>query len=342
MSHKEKLFSDKWIWIIGIPLVGISFPFIFGLRFGDPKFYGWIFISTFTTLVSWFATRLSVSLLWDRFSWESNPFVHILVELGLLMVFSMVTISLIYFMNKLLLHPQGNYWQDMRPIRTGIFIVYGILLLLHEAVHLFFKWKKELTHAADLEKENIRSKFEALKNHVNPHFLFNSLGTLSSLIRSDPEKAEKYVNEFAGIYRYFLEVNNNELVTVAEELDFIRSYMFLQQIRFGDGFTFLNRVDGKNMEALMLPLTLELLVENALKHNTTLSSSPLSIEIYTRDHTEWLVVQNTFQPRPVIETTGTGLQNLEQRYMSYLGKGIRYGREGNFFRVEIPLIHAAP
>ena len=96
-----------------------------------------------------------------------------------------------------------------------------------------------------LEKENIRSKFEALKNHVNPHFLFNSLGTLASLINSDKDKATQYVNEFSKIYRYFLEVNSNDFITIEEEMDFINSYIFLQQIGYGEGFIFENRIDKK-------------------------------------------------------------------------------------------------
>jgi LytS/YehU family sensor histidine kinase len=239
----------------------------------------------------------------------------------------------------LIYHDVGpGYWKSMHKIHTGTFIVFAMIMLIHEAVHLFFKWKEELTRAADLEKENMRSKFEALKNHVNPHFLFNSLGTLSSLIRSDPVRAEKYVNEFSSIYRYFLEVNNNDLVTVEDELRFIDSYVFLQQIRFGDGFSFTSRVDKKYMGTYILPLTMELLVENAIKHNTTVPANPLVIEIYVNEVSDQLVIRNNYQPRSAGDTTGTGLQNLGQRYSSFLGKNIRYGIEGNWFVAEIPLV----
>jgi LytS/YehU family sensor histidine kinase len=226
----------------------------------------------------------------------------------------------------------------MKPIRVGVFIVTTIIQLTHEAIFLFFKWKQELTRASDLERENLRSKFDALKNHVNPHFLFNSMGTLASLIRTDPVKAEKYVAEFSGIYRYLLEVNSNDLITLGEELSFIDSYMFLQQIRFGDGFIYNNAVDSRRYSSYILPLTLELLVENALKHNKTGSASPLKIDVYVDDLKDRLIVRNTFQPRNNPETTGTGLKNLEQRYLSYLDKTIEYYHDLFYFYAEIPMI----
>jgi sensor histidine kinase YesM len=337
MRKKDKLFSDTWILIIGIPLVGISFPFIFGLRWGDARFFSWIFISALTTLVSWLATRFTISLIWRKFPWETDPFLHIVVGILLLGIFGTLTAGMVFLLNIIFFGAGHEYWHAMRPIRIGTFLAIGIITLIHETIHLFYKWKKELTHAADLEKENLRSKFDALKNHVNPHFLFNSLGTLTALIRTDPLKAERYVGEFSNIYRYFLEVNNNDLVTVEEELTFIDSYLFLQQIRFGDGFTCKNQVSENARKAFMLPLTLELLVENALKHNTTLPSSPLCIEIFDAPGNT-LVVRNNYQPRPPADTLRSGLQNLEQRYVSFLGKSIRQAQDDGYFIVEIPMI----
>jgi two-component system, LytTR family, sensor kinase len=335
---REKPYSDLWVMIIGIPVIGVVFPFFLGLRFGDESFYRWILISFSTTLVSWLATRLMVILLWDRFTWERNPLLHIISEIGLFLIFGFLTVAFTTLLYILIFKPRENAWYNLRYIRNGILVLYAMILLVYEIIHLFFKWKKELTHAADLEKEHMRSKFEALKNHVNPHFLFNSLGTLSSLIRSDPEKAEKYVDEFSGIYRYFLEVNNNDVVTLAEELDFMQSYVFLQQIRLGNGFSYDNRVNEHWKKALLLPLTLQVLVENALKHNATLVASPLRIAIYTDDAHEMLVIENNLQPRKDVESTGTGLLNLEQRYKSFFGKSIVIEKTDRYFRVEIPLI----
>ena len=338
MNDKAKDFSDKWIVIIGVPLVTLAFPYFFGLRFSDPNFFKWTVISFVTTLISWLATRQVVCLIWHLFPWEKNAVLHIVLGLLMIILFSLFSSFLIYFLARWLFHWGPDYWHVMKPIRVGVFILVAIIQLVHEAILLFFKWKQELTRAADLERENLRSKFEALKNHVNPHFLFNSLGTLASLIRTDPDKAEKYVAEFSGIYRYLLEVNSNDLVTLGEEAAFIDSYVFLQQIRFGDGFIYRNSVDKKYNDYYILPLTLELLVENALKHNKTHISSPLQIDVYMNDGQDLLVVRNNFQLRNTTETTGTGLKNLEQRYQSFLGKSIRIYRDDTYFYAEIPLI----
>lgn len=339
MHHnKPKSFSDRWILVIGIPLVGIGFPFLFGARPSDPNFLKWMLVSNVTSIITWSFTRNVVSLIWRWFQWEKNPALHIIFGLLMILLFSLFCSLLIYFMARWVFGWGPEYWHNMRPIRIGVFIVVAIVQLIHEAILLFFKWKEQLTRAADLERENLRSKFDALKNHVNPHFLFNSMGTLASLIRTDPVKAEKYVAEFSGIYRYFLEVNSNDLVTLGEELAFIDSYMFLQKIRFGDGFEYNNSVEKRFHPAFILPLTLELLVENALKHNKTNVTSPLKIDVYVDEKRNLLVVRNNFQPRINPETTGTGLKNLEERYKSFVGKDIHHFTDVTHFYAEIPLI----
>lgn len=334
----NKNFNDKWIRGVGILLIGIAFAFIFGLRPGNPKFIEWISISVLTTFISWIVTRQFGIIIWKRFPWEKNPLIHILIVLAFILFFTIAIIGLVFVIDLLIYGNTPDYWKTHRSLHIAILIVFIFAVVIHEAVFLFFLWKRELTHAADLEKENIRSKFEALKNHVNPHFLFNSLGTLASLINTEKEKATQYVNEFSKIYRYFLEVNSNDFVSIEEELNFIDSYIYLQKIRYGEGFTFINRIDKEYCKSFILPLTLQLLIENALKHNTTSSQLPMNIEIFVDENRQVIVVKNNYQPRKTEESTKTGLINLEQRYMSFVGKTIIYQHDDRFFSVEIPII----
>lgn len=334
----DKLFSDKWLRIIGIPLIGIAFPFIFGINPDNPKFIEWILTSVGITFLSWVVSRQFIIVIWDRFPWEKYPLVHIIIDIVLIVSFTVAAIVLIYGINILIHGKSVNYWRTQKTIHIAIFIAFSFSIMVHESIFLFFLWKKALTHAADIEKENIRSKFEALKNHVNPHFLFNCLGTLASLINSDKNKATQYVNEFSKIYRYFLEVNSNDFVTIEEEMDFINSYIFLQQIRYGEGFTFENRIDKKYYKSYILPLTLQLLIENALKHNTTTPQSPLHIQVFVDENSQVFVVRNNLQIRKTEEGTKTGLINLEQRYLNFVGKSIRYQHDNNYVIVEIPII----
>jgi two-component system, LytTR family, sensor kinase len=334
----EQLFNDRWIMIIGVLITGITFPLIFGLRPTDQKFYPWILTSVLMTFFFWSISRQFGVLLWKKFPWDKKPLVHILIVLAYILLFTTIIIIVVYFINLIAEGQSENYWELHRRFHLGILFVFILSVTVHEAIYLFFLWKRELTRSADLERKNIQSKFEALKNHVNPHFLFNSLGTLSSLINTDQEKATQYVNEFSKIYRYFLEVNSNDFVTVGEEIDFINSYIFLQQIRYGEGFSFTNWIDATFSRTYILPLTLQLLIENAFKHNTTTVASPLHIDVFIDEKKQNLVVQNNLQPRKVDNTPKTGLINLEQRYLNFVGKAISYRKDDHYFIVEIPII----
>lgn len=337
-NRREELFNDRWLMIVGVLLAGIGFPILFGIKSSDSTFYSVLITSVLVTAISWWLSRRFGLILWQKFPWSKNPMKHIFIVLAYIFIFTAAIIGMVFVINLIVDGRTENYWQSHQRFHLIILLVFIFSVLIHEAVYLFFLWKKELTRSANLEKENIQSKFEALKNHVNPHFLFNSLGTLSSLINSDQEKATQYVNEFSKIYRYFLEVNSNNVVTLAEELAFIDSYVFLQKIRFGNGFVFANHIDGKFYASYVLPLTLQLLIENALKHNTTDESNPLHIELLTDSDKEVLVVKNNLQLRGVENSTGTGLKNLEQRYLSFVGKSVVYCKTDCEFIVEIPLI----
>jgi hypothetical protein len=334
----KELFNDRWIMVIGSLATGITFPIIFGIRPTDIEFYKVIFLSVAITFIAWVASRQFGTILWKRFPWDKNSLLHIAIVLTYIIVFTAGIILMVYVLNLIADGKTENYWNSHRGFNLAILCVFIFSVTVHEAIYLFFLWKKELTRSADLEKENVKSKFEALKNHVNPHFLFNSLGTLSALINTDQEKATQYVNEFSKIYRYFLEVNNNDVVTFQEETDFIDSYIFLQQIRYGDGFTFTNKIGKEYSKSFILPLTLQLLVENALKHNTTMAASPLHIEIFVDENKQNFVIQNNLQPRKVEDSPKTGLINLEQRYLNFMGKTIKYRKDDQFFIVEIPII----
>ncbi|GAB4406795.1 MAG: hypothetical protein OHK0039_08770 [Bacteroidia bacterium] len=168
------------------------------------------------------------------------------------------------------------------------------------------------------EKENILSQFETLKNQVNPHFLFNSLNTLSALVHEDSSLAEDFIAKLTKVYRYVLELKEAVLVPLDEELHFIQSYFFLHQIRFGNKLQWYLQVQDSLRRRYIPPLTLQLLVENAIKHNIISQAQPLRVELYSEQHGEgadFFVVKNTYQPRTAqVDSTGIGLANLQARY----------------------------
>lgn len=176
---------------------------------------------------------------------------------------------------------------------------------------------KQLTEAntqlLKVQKENLQSQFEILKQQMNPHFLFNSLNVLSGLIGRDVAKAQLFIDEFSQIYRYVLETIEKPVVTLAMELGFVRSYIFLQQIRYGDNLVFTVNIPSALLKLHMPPLSLQVVLENAIKHNTVNENFPLHINIYSDDET--LVVANNIQPRVSMgRTTGMGQKNMVRRY----------------------------
>ena len=193
--------------------------------------------------------------------------------------------------------------------------------------------------AERLEKEAVRSQFDALKNQVNPHFLFNSLSILSSLVEVDAGLAVQFINRLSKAYRYILEQRDNEQVPLRTELDFIAAYTFLLTIRFEDKlFVTIDVPEADRDRFAIAPLTLQLLVENAVKHNRLSEEEPLRVNITLEG--DWLSVSNPLQPRPDREpSTGLGLENITNRYRLLSDRPVRVGEEDGEFVVRLPLLN---
>ena len=192
--------------------------------------------------------------------------------------------------------------------------------------------------AERMEKEAIQAQFDALKNQINPHFLFNSLSILSSLVDTDSKLAGQFINRLAKAYRYILDQRDNERVSLQTELDFITAYTFLLTIRFEDKFFVSIDVppDARDRYTIA-PLTLQLLVENAVKHNRLSEEEPLRVSIALNG--DYLRVANPIQPRPDREpSTGIGLQNITNRYKLLTDRPVWIGEEAGEFVVKLPLL----
>ena len=186
-----------------------------------------------------------------------------------------------------------------------------------------------------LKQENLQAQLASLKQQISPHFLFNSLNTLSTL--STEEKVKEYILKMSEVYRYVLHYQQKNEVPVHEELAFIRSYTYILQSRFEEGLEISIRVDPGNLNRKVLPFSLQLLVENAIKHNAVSYKNPLAIAIY--DLGDVLIVENDFRPRLTLDShSGTGLYNLDRRYRLVSDKKILITRDSSKFKVEIPFL----
>jgi LytS/YehU family sensor histidine kinase len=183
----------------------------------------------------------------------------------------------------------------------------------------------------------MRTRYEALKNQVDPHFLFNSLNTLNALIKIDADKAQQYVQQLSYVFRYTLQ--NREIISLEEELKFTHAYCHLMQIRYGDSLRFEYQVDSRFNNYTIIPLSLQTLVENAIKHNVVSAKQPLTISFATSGKGT-VSVSNPIQLKKESETgEGIGLANLSERYRLMWQQGIVISQNDGIFRVEIVLLN---
>lgn len=216
-------------------------------------------------------------------------------------------------------------------------IVTVIITAISEAIYLFKQWKAALFNAEKLKQENLQSQFAALKNQVNPHFLFNSLNTLATIIPEDPEQSVEFVQKLSSVYRYLLQYKDDETVDLKTELDCIEAYFFLQKIRFGDNLLVNINVPKQYQSKQIPPLTLQILVENAIKHNIISKLKPLRVDIYV-DDAGMLVTKNNLQKKKSVESsTNIGLQNLINRFGYLFSNTIDIIETEEDFLVKVPL-----
>jgi two-component system, LytTR family, sensor kinase len=232
-------------------------------------------------------------------------------------------------------------WNALRRTNNGLTLVISIsifYLILNRKSH--FRMRSMEIQTEQLKKENALAQYEALRNQVSPHFLFNSMSILSSLVHVDASLSEKFIDQLSKAYRYILEQKDNETVSLKTELDFLSSYAFLLKIRFENKFDVLVSVTGQEAEKYhVAPLTLQLLIENCVKHNRMSQKEPLIVTILIKDN--YLVVVNPVRPRTEIErvkSTRIGLANIKNRYQLLTKTPVQIEKDQKLFTVKIPLL----
>lgn len=208
------------------------------------------------------------------------------------------------------------------------------LLLANRSIQNTLKLQQE---AAKLQKENNAARYAALQSQLNPHFLFNNLNTLIAEIEYNPTNAVSFTKNLSSVYRYVLQSQEKTLVTLTEELEFLEAYLFLHKVRLGDCISCLPGLSADQAEYRLPPLTLQLLAENVIKHNSISVSRPMVISIYIQS--EWLVVSNPIAPRKSTVSSGVGLANLSNRCKLMLGKEILIENNEKVFTVKVPLMY---
>jgi hypothetical protein len=285
-------------------------------------------------------TQISLSLYlrkrypgFDQRKTRFAAWVFVSLPLTLLVIFSLWILYyfLPFFAGKM---PDASlFWALLIGAVTHI-----IAIIINEGQFTYLQWKKAITEAERLQRINWENRYEGLKQQVNPHFLFNSINTLSSLIHEDKKSAGRYVKEMSTVYRYLLRNNDDELVPLENELQFIQSYFHLLKTRFGTAIQLQIDVPEQYHSHLLPPLTLQMLLENAVKHNNVSKDAPLQIRIAcTKDG--WLSVNNNLQKKiGNIDSTGIGLANIREKYRLLALPDVQLRDDGQAFTAVIPLV----
>jgi sensor histidine kinase YesM len=333
-------FNDRWLVAIGVPLTSILVSMLlFSAAF---QVWDWGFIavcvpmsfvytSIFWSGMRWMYTRLKLrypewNLISKRVFW---------VFIGFNLLFFVVNGTLDWLFHHLV---PGHNDADNTLLEYIATLIFSMLIItLYEAVSFYVTLQKTLAEKALLERQNVESQLDGLRNQVNPHFLFNSLNTLIYLIPEDAEKAVNFVQKLSRVYRYVLESRDAKIIPLQEELEFLNAYIFLQRERFGENL----RVHIKDLEqhgsAAIVPLTLQMLFENAIKHNVVSAEKPLTIEVFVENG--HLVVRNNHQKKnQVMDSTGVGLQNIRDRYRMLTEREVNLIVSPQYFTVALPMI----
>lgn len=297
------------------------------------------FISIFLLAMMVFPDVSIIKKLNNRVPWNRKALKRVIIEIFLVVVIG--TIVAIFATTTMhMLHP---YKQGLTVnIINNILIAGTINVIVTASLEGWFFFRESRIakeNEAKLQSELLQVQFEVLKNQLNPHFLFNSLNVLSGLITSNPQKAQDFIEEFSSIYYYILDTIEKKLVTLSEELDFANSYIFLQNLRYGDAFKYSSRVSAEYLGRLLPPLSLQTALENAFKHNAINSESPLLIEVFIKDNA--LTVENNLIKKIGFQkSSGIGLKNLERRYELICRDIPEFTLNENKYIIKLPLILA--
>ncbi|GAP42037.1 histidine kinase [Lentimicrobium saccharophilum] len=270
--------------------------------------------------------------------WGKQTALRILLQMGFAVTIAVIiALAVTFTANRI-----NPYSEDLSGVLITNALIIAVANLLMMAVLegwiYYIESKKATLKAETLEKELSQIRFEVLKSQINPHFMFNSLNVLSGLINRDTVKAQQFIDEFSQVYRYVLETIEQPVTTLGRELDFMHSYLFLQQIRYGRNLGFSVDVPAALLNCVLPPLSLQVLLENAIKHNIVNESKPLRIEVYSDGYN--LVVKNNLQPKiSSAASTGLGLKNLVKRYALITGEEPSFKIETGHYIARIPLIN---
>lgn len=335
-------FNDTWFSIIGIPLVSFFLTILF---FNNLDATWFLFVKrviggiSFTAMY-WLGLRYLMQFLRKRY----NKFEHTmkrLVIVALVIIFigplagsalNFTLDTLAEWVNYERMY-QGNNKNKVLPTYFACFF----MIAVYEAIYFYYQLKQSIEEREQAKQAQIRSELAGLRNQVNPHFLFNSMNTLMNIVIEDQQLAINFLKKLSKVYRYVLENREAQTIPLSQELDFIHSYIFLQKERFKGNLEVKIEVTEQYFDQHIIPLSLQILFENAIKHNIISRRKPLLIEVFVKNGK--LIIRNNLQRKEqVMDSTKVGLENIKTRYRFFTEEAVDIQENEQYFSVAIPLL----
>ncbi len=345
-ANKYIGFDDRLVALIFIPITALIIPLVFfGRHFNTFPFYSKeVFCTTLImTTVIWLGNRLI--MIWARKKYNDFSLTkkRIYVQSILMLVFTLIATNFLHILLKdycgfiTTRDANSSNFDIMFKGNAASLVCSLTAIAIYESIYFLKQLRYSIEEKENLKRENLKAQLDALKTQVNPHFLFNNLNTLSSLIPENPDHAVQFVQQLSKVYRYILEVKDEKTIPLSEELDVVKAYSFLLKTRFENNLHIDINIPPEKLNKKIVPLSLQLLIENAVKHNIVSSNKPLRINISTNNGS--IEVDNNLQIKnQIMESTGFGLENIRNRYKLLSLKLVKVTATKNSFTVSIPLI----
>jgi LytS/YehU family sensor histidine kinase len=337
-----KPLKDKWLQIIGTPvaaLVAAGGSWLWEPATRNTSFLLHYSIMFLLVVVCWYFCRIFLIRTRQKYPGFKESFKRVPISLAIYSIIIFVVLGIhLLIVNTLNVYKVilgFEYWMKLYLFALfNCYMVAGI----YETLYFFEQWVDSQKVTERLKLEAMHSQLESLKNQVKPHFLFNSLNSLMALIDEDQTKAKKFLQELSSVYRYLLQSNEKTLVTLSEELEFAEAYCYLLKTRFEDGLTIKVSVRQQDRKRMLPPLTLQMLIENAVKHNKVDSNKPLTVSISIDDKQNLVVVNNLQKKNSMASSNRVGLANISAKYKLLNQPEMKVNETTEEFKVVLPLV----
>ena len=302
-----------------------------------PRIYDYL-SSIIITIVVWEGNLWIDDWMNRHYPWIGKTRQRILFHLPVTLIYSALSLYLLMLAyNSAVCGLDGIHKKLMQSCLVIGMMISVVILSLEIGGQLLRGWKASLVEVEKYKTESVQAQLKNLKDQVNPHFLFNNLSVLSSLVYKDQDKAVEFIQQLSGVYRYLLDNHGHELVRLETEFRFIDSYIYLLKIRFDERIQFSIDLPPESMHRLIPPMSVQMLIENAIKHNEISAAYPLQICIVAKN--DDIIVENNYQPRlEPPDGSGSGLKNICQRYAYFSDRQPSFGLFQQRFKVTLPLL----